>query len=330
VDWKNFLDSYHVPYVERGSNVTRNNISIACPFCQDDPSEHLGISLVNGYWNCWRDERHRGRSPVRLIQALIRCSRLEAESIADTKNLIPLNSFDAVIASLSHQATDTETKRDWVRFPPNVKVLVDKGMGRRFIDYLVDRDYTRDEARSLCEVYNLMYAIQGPFAYRVIIPVEMEEGIVTWTGRDITSTSDIRYKSLSVEESKRSIKECLFGYKSLVEDNNSHTLLICEGPFDAMRTDFFGYQFGIRATCLFGVTASDAQVALISRIANKFEHRWCCLDAGAKLLNLHLRFKLTFLNFGMLAVPEPYKDPGELPKDVMHNWFEEINRLNLL
>jgi hypothetical protein len=45
-------------------------------------------------------------------------------------------------------------------------------------------------------------------------------------------------------------------------------------------------------------------------------------------LNLHLRFKLSFLDFGAIAIPQPYKDPGELPKDALHSWFNEINRLN--
>jgi hypothetical protein len=330
IQWIPFLEQHHIDYVDHGHNVTRGNVSIKCPWCVDDPSHHLGIQLSTGYWNCWRNENHRGRNPVRLIQALLGCSRLHAESLVNNSITLPLDNFDEIIKSLSQEAIPTEEKISKIVFPPNVKTLVDKGMGRKFIDYLVGRDYTRDEARHLAEVYWLMYAVTGPFAYRIIVPIEMEDGIATWTGRDITGTSETRYKTLSNVESRQSIKDCLFGYKSLLEDNEAHTLLVCEGPFDAMRADFFGYQLGIRATCLFGLQASDAQVSLLVRLASKFENKYVCLDAGAGPLQFYLRMKLAFLDFGMLGIPKPYKDPGELPKPVIRDWFKEIERRNLI
>jgi len=322
-NWQRFLEEHRLGYVTHGHNVAPGNIAIPCPFCRDDPSEHMGLSLSNGYWGCWRNEDHRGRSPVRLIQALLKCSRLQAEIIAGKPQKAPLDDFDQVINSLS-EVLDTETKVDHIRFPPNVKTLVDKGMGTKFVDYLVDRDYTREEARLLSEVYWLMYSITGPFAYRIILPIEMPQGLVTWTGRDITNTSDQRYKTLSKEESVRSIKDCLFGFKSLLEDTEANTLIVCEGPFDAMRLDFFGYPFGIRATCLFGLQAQDSQVSLLSELYSFYKHRYVCLDNGADILQTKLLNRLEFLDFQSVRPPEGYKDPGDLPKPLLNEWFKQI------
>ncbi len=325
IDWRSLLDSHSIEYVERGPHTSHGNLQINCPFCPNDQTHHMGISLRDGFFNCWDNENHRGRSPVRLIQALLQCSRLQAESLANSQVILPLDNFAAVIASLSQETIKTEDKVEHVVFPPNIRTIVDKGMGRRFIDYLVTRDYTREEAKHLCEVYWLMYAITGPFAYRIIIPIEMEDGIVTWTGRDITGTSETRYKTLSKEESRCSIKEALFGYKSLIEDNTAHTLIVCEGPFDALRVDFFGYPFGIRGTCLFGLQASDTQISLLTTLSDKFKYKYICLDAGAIVLQLHLLRKLEFLGFKGLTLPQSYKDPGELPKPILNEWFQKIS-----
>lgn len=325
--WPSFLDQNRIEYVERGPNVAHGNIAINCPFCGDDPSHHLGLSLTNGFWGCFRNERHRGRNPTRLIQALLGCSRFQAEAIAGFNKAPPLDDFDKVIASLTETVT-TEEKIDHIVFPPNVKTLVDKGMGRLFIDYLVSRDYTRDEAKHLCEIYWMMYATVGTFASRIIIPIEMPQGLVTWTGRDITGTSDARYKTLSKEESVFSIKHTLFGFKSLMEDVDSETVIVCEGPFDAIRIDFFGYPFGIRATCLFGLQATDSQVNLLSQLASRYKNRYIALDAGAGALQLALQSKLDWLDYKSLTIPEPYKDPGELPKTILKSWFTAIQEQN--
>ncbi len=119
----------------------------------------------------------------------------------------------------------------------------------------------------------------------------------------------------------------VFGFKSLMEDNDAHTLIVCEGPFDALRTDFFGYQFGIRATCLFGLQASDKQVSLLAKLAAVYKHKYLCLDAGdtAQVLQMHMLSKLSFLDFQSLSLPEGYKDPGELPKENLKQWFISID-----
>src|SRR3990170_3506093 len=70
LDIESALKSKRILYLDSGSNVSRGNINICCPFCPDDPSYHLGINLETGYWGCWRDSGHRGVTLKRLFKAL--------------------------------------------------------------------------------------------------------------------------------------------------------------------------------------------------------------------------------------------------------------------
>jgi len=47
------LDRLEVQYITEGPNCKRGWVNVRCPFC-DDPSEHLGMNLETGAFNCWR------------------------------------------------------------------------------------------------------------------------------------------------------------------------------------------------------------------------------------------------------------------------------------
>ena len=86
-DWLNFLNRHGISYVDTGRNVRRNNISMPCVLCGDDPSENLGISLVGKGWSCWRNKNHKGIHPHRLIIALLGCSFQQAAAIVASESV---------------------------------------------------------------------------------------------------------------------------------------------------------------------------------------------------------------------------------------------------
>ena len=55
------LSDYRIDYDTEGKNTSTGFVSIACPWCEDDPSHHLGINLKEGYYTCWRSSEHRGK-----------------------------------------------------------------------------------------------------------------------------------------------------------------------------------------------------------------------------------------------------------------------------
>src|SRR6185436_20537355 len=82
IDWRAFFRRHNIDYVTSGPNASKGRLQIKCPFCgQDDPSEHMGVSIRGKGWSCWRNAGHRGVSSERLIQALLRCSSEEAKRL---------------------------------------------------------------------------------------------------------------------------------------------------------------------------------------------------------------------------------------------------------
>src|SRR4051812_26553261 len=103
-DWVTFLNRRGIEYTDRGSSATAGNLAIHCVFCgAADPGTHLAISLHGRGWRCWRNKAHSGRSPVRLIQALLGCTWVEAERLAgvsSARSTVAQNDFGAHVAGL--------------------------------------------------------------------------------------------------------------------------------------------------------------------------------------------------------------------------------------
>ena len=74
VNIQKLFDTHGVPYVSQGKNVKKGHINVACPFCGDDPSFHLGINTDTLAWSCWRNSSHRGNYPHKLVKKLLNWS----------------------------------------------------------------------------------------------------------------------------------------------------------------------------------------------------------------------------------------------------------------
>jgi hypothetical protein len=321
--WVQFLKNNSIEFVERGPNVAKGNVNISCPFCGDDPSHHLGLNLERNYWGCWRNKQHRGKSPRRLVQRLLNCSYEQAQRIVgeDVTLLPEKEDFNSQIQRLMNgngYYIETEdvykaTVRNYLSWP--FRKIEDIGSGKIFFDYLVkDRKYSVKEVVQLVEDYQLGYSLIGKFNFRIVIPVIMEQGLVTWTGRAITDSTLIRYKTLSVDKDEPkalvSIKDSLWNYKNLV-DYPGHTLYVCEGPFDSMRVDFFGKKNGIRATCLFSKNVSDAQLILLDELSYLYDNKFLLLDQDARVDTFWILDELKHMKFEPAYLTH-VKDPAKL------------------
>lgn len=322
-NWQRFLDSRRIEFVTKGASVARGNVAIHCPFCGDaDQGHHMGVSLRGKGWGCWRSTNHRGRRPHRLIQALIGCGYLEAAAIVGDGDdvLGQSDGLTSMLAGLGPAERAAEPKGG-LTYPEEVRPLQDAGMGRMFIDYLTTRLYGRAEAQNLARTYDLRYCVRGAFNRRLIVPVVLPQGLVNWTGRAITSSARLRYRTLSTDPEKAehddvpqavmSIERTLWNMADLLNDAEANTLVVCEGPFDAIRCDWLGYSEGIRATCLFGKNISPEQVELLDILSDYYERRILLLDRDASLDQLMMQSRLEYLGFEFKTVPRGFKDPAE-------------------
>jgi hypothetical protein len=317
-DWITFLDRQNIDYVSAGSD----NVECPCPWCgAEEHGRHMSISLSGKGYKCWlRPLEHRGKSVPKLIQALLGCSWGEAFSLAGVESRGPS------LAEMEFMAKAREllggekrvTPVEELRYLKEFRPLVPEGSGRYFVEHMVsERGYEIDELYDLQRWYQLQCAISGYFKYRIIIPIYMNDNLVTWTGRSIKRNADIRYLTLSAKPTKAelplapmSIDKTLWNYDALKKGGED--LYICEGPFDALRIDYVGHSRGIRATCVFKKQISASQVTLLDNISHLFRRIYLLFDAGEHLDILRTRSQLAHLKLRSRTLPAGYKDAGEM------------------
>lgn len=317
-DWPVFLASHGIAYrVDSDAE-----LSIRCPFCGEaDRSTNMAVSLRGRGWHCWRNHEHRGRSNANLIRALIGCSRERAQEIAGEQGpATPIDSdFGTAIANLLGMDERVPPPPTELTLPREARPLQTKSLlAAAFVNYLRRRGFDEADMDWLAEHYQLHVARRGDWAYRIIIPIyDSMRRLVTWTGRSVRADEPIRYKTLSTKpgQTPRALAapgQLLLGLPLLFGCSNPRVLLLCEGPFDALRLTVSGAKHGVYATCLFGLRLSPEQEALLSQLSNRFRRLRVLLDRDAQFVSFPLVERLSYLGCRSLQLPEGYKDPGEL------------------
>ncbi len=332
-DWQRLLDEQRIEYVTRGPNVKRGEINIKCPFCGSaDPSYHMGLNLDNGWWSCWRRrDVHSGKSPVKLICALLRIPVFKALEIAGlSKDYVDPDGFDAVAARILGKAGPIENpkaKKSFLDFDPSFEPITDKLRTRRHWNYLYGRGFDhkqrgREEVDLLVEQYQLKASIKSQhWAERVIIPFFLDGKLVTWTGRAI-SPSSRRYRDLELEQSMVDVKETLYNVDAI--HDGGRWLVLQEGPFDVLKVDFFGRSLGVRSVGLATNSMSDEQAFLLKMAEGKFERIVIMMDTKSELGyvdSMRMQQKLAFIGSTVIEpVPFGAGDGGALTGDQVRTW----------
>ena len=305
IDIKKVLSEHNIYYVTHGPNTKKGNISIKCPLCgPDDPSEHCGIRLSDGYWGCFRNEKHRGKNLYKLLAILdIYVTEERSSIIAALANRTFFNE------ELS-QEIKKDVKLVSTKLPRTFVGLDDSVLSKPYLTYLSTRGFD-NPTRVANEYYLARDYSGGKWSNRLIIPIYVNDS-VCWTGRAI---NDNPYRYLSPDETESiNIKDCIFNYNELLLGGQN--LLIGEGPFDALKADWF-LKPESRATCVFGLSMSTKQIDLLKQICLKFNNIYICLDQGtlpqALLLGKHLR------NFNPQIIKLPQKDLGDCSKEELES-----------
>lgn len=271
--WLPFVQRYGIQFIERGPNVGRNRINVACPLCGNDPSHHLGLEIDGPRWACWRDAGHRSAKPQRLIRAFLRCTIEEADAIAQegAGRSVGLGELQDKLKSLG--TPEKKKKMTKVEFPPEVHRITTSGSSVRFLRYLNGRGFPKEDCVPVVEQYRLRYAMAGPHELRLIFPVRNAGGLVGWTGRTIAN-DPARYKAFPTGDA---VKHGVVNYTGA---RDARVLVVCEGALDAIKLDFYGQKYGVRAVALMGISASPQQIALLLDMLTSCEHGVVVLDPG--------------------------------------------------
>lgn len=229
-----------LPIFERHGIVVKQQgkgwLSLNCPWC-GDTLHHLGYNARYGVFHCWRC----GKVPlVKTLSELTGISWGEARRLA------------AASYSREDEAVIGGEARKSFSFPSSFRP-----MGAAHYAYLRRRGLDPFEAES-------KWGLLGTFSHseygqRVVCPVRFKGRAVSWVARDITGRSSAKVISCPSDREACPAKSVLYGYDLAV----SNTVIVVEGPFDAMR-------IGPGAVATLGVSFTLSQVELLQGFHNVF------------------------------------------------------------
>lgn len=334
--WPDLLRQEGIAHIERGANVKRGEINIRCPFCGNaDPSYHMGLNLETGWWSCWRNRaQHSGKSPLRLIMKLLDVPYWQARKVAGLgEDYVDPEGFDAAAARLLRgdpeaTARPGEVRREFLQHDKYAIPITDRMRTRRAWNYLyADRKFAGEDIPKLVERYDLRTATDGQYAHRIIIPYYLDGKLITWTARAI-GPSEIRYKDLPRKLSLVPPKETLYNHDCI--PRGGKVLVIQEGPFDALKVDFYGREYGVRSIALSTNSVSDEQAYMLAAADSQFELKLVMMDNATALGladSMRLRQELNFMhNVKAVAVPDGEKDGGELSPRQVAAWCQKLTQ----
>lgn len=347
-DWERLLRERRIPHIDSGPNVKRGELAIRCPFCGSaDPSMHMGLNLETGWYSCWRNRaQHSGKSPLRLLMKLLHVSYGQAREIAGLgDDYVDPEGFDAMAAKLmqrdQNEGRKEQVQRRILDLDPGFAIIEPRGRTRSHFDYLVEERgfYEPGDIARLGRVYGVCAGLRelsgNPrpgesmqnFSHRVILPYYQDGDLVTWTGRAI-GPSKFRYLDLKVDDSILAPKETLYNHDAMYARGPRKALVLVEGPFDALKLDFYGRAAGVRAVALSTNSVKPAQGFLLQAAADLFPNVLVMMDNANALDivdSMRLAQELAFIpQLRFVKVPNGAKDPGALRAADIRDWSHSL------
>jgi len=305
-DWVAFLQSTGIDHVVGpAQNVRRGHVGIDCPTCPGDTKKHFSIDVEKGtIKGCWRDKSH-WMGPSALIAALARVSYEEANRMLESGEFPVTVSTAELLRELDRRdaprVAPTGASAPWPKeFRPFTENPDRKE--RPFHYYLEDRGFSCPWV--IAQTYGLRWCAQGDWKGRVAFPLRLAGRQVGWTGRAI-GRSKLRYRT---EPAGDLVRHLVW---NLEEGDEGRILILCEGPFDALKVDCYA-PHGVTAVALLGLSAGPSKVARIAKAAPGYDHVVLLLDRAAEAQAMDLATSMSVLHPRVAYLPEGVKDPGEL------------------
>lgn len=328
-----FLQEYNIEYIEKGKNVSREDVGINCPFCRmegnTDPSHHMGIALTGDVYGCWRNSRHSGRKMWRLVAALLHCSYQRAREIAGEQDTHIEHEQD--FSKQVHTMIDKKKPENKRSISEQLLTQWNSGFdlmskkitaGKRYRKYLTNRGFTN--LRLLSLTYELRFSTSGKWKNRILFPVRYKDALVAIVGRSIMPNAEYRYL-VSDENKNAGVKEFIYCQDDVAQGGKG--LFITEGILDCIKLSHI-LAGDMKVTCAFSNNLSPSQIARISLCAKQFDKTFIVFDRGAEsnALNLErtwLRGTATALLPDVLF-PKTISDPADLSIDLHGEYIRNV------
>lgn len=280
-----WMEDNGIEYHEHGKNISHGWVGLCCPFCGDDPSHHLGINLANNLISCFRCNRGNG-TVIKLVMKLHKVPFMGAIKIMQeyTSNYIPEN--------------PTQTKRQKInevslkQFSKKLSPLARKYLtARNFDPKLIQKKYgVRDGG------------VVGDYTHRLVIPFIYNKKVVTYTARDYSGKSDIRYKEMPLNQCAIPSSFTLYNI-----DTVKDVAVVVEGPTDVWR-------IGDGCCAISGIKYTNQQIKCLLRKNPK--KVFVMFDSNAEIQARNFAYDLGTLFKGDIKILRMQKDdPASLKEE---------------
>ena len=230
-----------------------------------------GFNIYADYFYCWRCGSHRLEPTL---------SRTLSIPVAAIKEIIgEYNSRKIIVGALNKKQTSARKSLE----------LPGHGFTDVEMKYLLKRKFI---PRHLAEHYGVVGGgVSGYWKFRIIIPLFVNNRLVSWTARSILSDEQLkkskqpRYKQLKVEESIIDPKRILYN----IDHCTGNRLVLLEGAFDVIR-------MGDGFACSFGTEMTQAQ---INYIRERFSWVGVLFDAEKEAQQKARRYALQLSALGI-------------------------------
>lgn len=301
---------YGVPFRVVGSR--GGWIDTHCCFCSGSADFHLGYSIEQKFYKCWRCGFHQTIDTLEVLCHIPRDVAIELYKSLDrndgSNRPLIANSREAnarVTISRYHRPSDVGPLRPSHR------------------SYLERRGFDPDEIEREWGVLStgpMSYLDEISYRHRLLIPVRWDGVEVSFQARDVTDRADRKYMACPPEREAKSHKHLLYGQQECWGE----TGIIVEGVTDVWR-------LGSKACAVFGIQYRAEQVREIARHFRRamivFDSEWQAKRQAEKLAD-QLRVRLpegaTVVDLSRMGIDAA--DPGSMSQDDADHLMRELIR----
>lgn len=272
IDIPKILHDFQVPT----NGEKRGYTIIHCPWC-GDTSWHGGLHQQKQKFTCWKCKRKPLSTTLQYLtgmpwQQLKEHYRGESELISEEQTI---------------------ERPDTLIFPEELTPLT-----REQRQYLLSRDFDTVEIIDTWDVRGTTHI--GMYSFRIFIPIYFNNNLISYTCRDWTGLSSMRYFSCDKVDEVICHKDILYGIDKCTERIG----VIVEGPTDVWR-------LGPGSCATFGTGYTLSQLLLIRE---RFDKVFIVYDpeAEAQKQALKMGSELSGMGVEVENIVIAKKDPGSL------------------
>jgi DNA primase len=288
-DSKRFLNDYSIRFDVEGKNCSPGRIQIKCPFCADH-SNHLGMPIEAGAPNCWRCGVH---SITKIIKTLLDTSWEKAKEVEKEYSQ---STSDKALSNKYGSKSRVNVELKTLPLPKGSNDLEEQHR-----KYLKKRGFNPDEIIKTWEIKATSHV--GAYKFRIVIPIIVDNKIVSYQARDITGKTELRYKACAIEDEIIHHKFVAYGADKI----KNRKAIIVEGLLDV-------WKLGAGSVATFGTGFTKEQVLFLAeRIDTAFILFDSEEDAQLKAEKLCIALSDCGVNCENIT-QDKYEDPGSMPR----------------